>query len=245
MEKIYKSMLIGVLIGLLAVPQLVSTCFAAASGNYTDLLPIGAAGNTTVISNGSGWSLTTLPPTQTFGDSLSRLVTSVYQSTGTNTINATTTLSTFTALGVGGVGSTTFPAAWVAAGRSIETIVDGTYSTANPGPNWTWALKLATTTILSTGAQSAPGGQALQYFKARSIITVVTSGSSGAVFGSYEILVSSGSSTVGSGVISFSTAALSNVSVDLTSQLTVNPTFTWGTANSSVTVRNVSVRFLN
>src|SRR5690348_18406322 len=73
MKKTLRLMVASLMVGFLAGPQIAMQAFAAASGNYTDLLPIGAAGNTTVISNGSGWSLTTLPPTQTFGDSLSRL----------------------------------------------------------------------------------------------------------------------------------------------------------------------------
>lgn len=222
-----------------------NSAFAAASGNYTDLLPVGAAGNTTVISNGSGWSLTTLAPSQTFGDALSRAPMTVYQSTGVATINATTTASTFTALSQGNVGSTTFPAAWVATGRSIETIIDGTYSTANPGPTWTWAVKLGTTTILTTTAASAPGGQANQWFKARSVITVAATGASGTALGSYEILVTSAAAGIAAPVISFSTTTSNTASVDWTSQLTVNPTLTWGTANSSMTIRNISVRFLN
>lgn len=244
MKKLRQTLLAGLLVGLLAGPQY-NVALGAASGTYTDLLPIGAAADTTVISRGSGWAVTTLPPTSTFGDSLSRLVDTIYQSTGAATINATTTASTFTALSQGNVGYATFPAGWVASGRSIETIVDGTYSTNNPGPNWTWAVKLGTTTILNTGAVASPGGQTTQYFKARSVMTIAATGASGSVMGTYEILVASGATSVGAGVVSFSTTTSNTTTVDLTSQLTINPVFTWGTANSSMTVRNVSIRLLN
>jgi hypothetical protein len=139
------------LLGSVTLPQ---NAFAAASGNYTDLLPIGAAENTTVISRGSGWALTTLPATQTFGDALSRVVTTVYQSTSTANVNATTTVSTLTAIsGQGSVGSTTYPSAWVATGRSIEVEIRGVYSVpAAANENATLTVKLGTTTILNTGA---------------------------------------------------------------------------------------------
>ncbi len=222
-----------------------ASVFAAATGNYTDLLPIGAAGNTTVISNGSGWSLTTLAPSQTFGDALSRAPMTVYQSTGVATINATTTVSTMTAIsGQGKVGSTTFPASWIATGRTIETTVEGSYSTAVAGSNWTWGVLLGTTSVLSTGALTPPTLQTGSSFKAVSNVTVLATGASGTVMGSYQVWASSGASNSAAFLLSFSTGS-SSASVDLTSQLTVNPVFNWGTANSSMTIRNVTVKFIN
>lgn len=218
--------------------------FAAASGSYTDLLPVGAAGNTTVISNGTGWSLTTLPPTQTFGDSLSRLVTTVYQSTATATINATTTVSTFSALGQGNVGSTTFPAAWIASGRSIRVTTHGTYSTSNTGSTWTWGLSLGTTSVLTTGAITNVAAETDMPFVATAYVTVLSTGNTGTVFGSYDVMFASG--TTPRVLLSASTATISgNITVDLLSQVVVNPTFKWTTANSSITVRNVQIEFLN
>lgn len=218
--------------------------FAAASGNYTDLLPVGAAGNTTVISNGSGWSLTTTAPSQTFGDAISRAPMTVYQSTATGTISNTTAVSTFTALGQGNVGSRTFPASWIATGRSMRVTVDGTYSTTNQ-PTWTWALLLGTTTVLNTGAVNSNGGQTNQTFHATGIITVAATGAGGTVNGYWEVITSSASSFATAPII-YSTQAAS-VSVDLTSQVTVNPTFKWGTQSNSntITANNVLVEFLN
>ncbi len=243
MSKTNKMGLVAVLVGLLSGP---SNLFAAASGNYTDLLPIGAAANTTVISNGTGWSLTTLPPTQTFGDGLSRVVTTVFQSTGTATINATTTVSTFSALsGLGSVGSTTFPQSWVAQGRSIRVTTQGTYSSANSGSTWTWAIKLGTTTILTTGAVNFVPSQTDRFFKATGLVTLSGTGNAATALGSYDIMVASGT-TQPSSYVSYSTQTISGaITVDLTSQLTVNPTLTWGAATSSMTIRNVTVEFLN
>lgn len=220
---------------------------AAASGNYTDLLPVGAPANTTVISNGSGWSLTTLPPTTVWGDGLSRLVTTPYQVYVSSTISNTTLVSTFTAL-VGGtaVGSTTIPAAWVAAGRSIRVTVKGRYSNTS-NPNWTWALKMSTTTILTTNAVASPVTQTGQWFSAVGLMTISTAGASGTMNATYEINVGSG--TIGSlpNTISYSTTTAAAVPVDLTSQLTINPVFTWGTASTSntITVINAMIELLN
>lgn len=242
MKKTIKAMLTGLVVGLLAGPQ---WGYAAASGNYTDLLPVGAAGNTTVISNGSGWSLTTLPPTQTFGDSLSRVVNTPFQVYTSSVIANTTVVSTFTALvGQSAVGSTTFPASWVASGRSIRFTSCGIYGTTST-PNWTWAVLLGTTTVLNTGAVAAPLTQTGGWYKAEALLTISTTGASGTVNGTYNILVSSGG--IGGTVISYSTYTAAAVAVDLTSQLTVNPTFKWGTANTSntITVNNATVEFLN
>lgn len=228
-------------LGSVLVPRPVQ---ASASGNYTDLLPIGAAENTTVISRGTGWALTTLPATQTFGDALSRVVTTVYQSTATTSINATTTVSTFSALSQGNVGSTTFPADWVATGRSIEVHIRGVYSTpANETGAWT--IKLGTTTILNTGALTVHGSQANSSFAASAYLTIGATGTSGTMFGNYDIYLASGSTSSGATLLSYSTSTISAVTVDLATQLTVNPTFAWGTGNSSMTVTNVIVKFLN
>jgi len=241
MKRVRKSGLIGIMIGLMSCP-LVS--FGAASGNYTDLLPIGAPGNTTVISNGTGWSLTTLPPTQTFGDALSRVVTTVYQSTQPiNNLNVATT-STFTAIsGIGAIGSTTLPAAWVATGRTIQTTIEGEFTTPATAVNWTWQLKLSTTAVLTTGAMAATANQTASHFKAVSLVTVSTTGASGSADSSYSIMVSSGANATGATVISFSTSAV--IGIDWTSQLVVNPTFLWSATGSSITVRNVNVQLFN
>ncbi len=230
-----------------STPQL----FAAASGNYTDLLPIGAAGDTTVISRGSGWAVTTLPPTQTFGDSLSRLVDTVYQSTNPVTLTGSTSVSTFTALsGIGSVGSTTFPTSWIAAGRTIEVLMDGYYSTtASGGTNWTWAVKLGTTTIVTTGAVAATPGQLRSPFEARAVMTIAGVGAAGTVNGFYSILSSSGTSATALTPLVYSTYTMTAVPCDLsttaTSQNSINSTLLFSVATASITVNNMLIRFLN
>ncbi len=226
-------------------PQL----FAAASGNYTDLLPIGAAGNTTVISNGSGWSLTTTAPSATFGDAISRAPYTAFQTYVSSTISNTALVSTFTAL-VGGtsVGSATVPASWVALGRSIRITTKGYYSTTG-APNFTWAVLMTTTSIVTTGAVGALAGLTNVPFSATALLTVSTTSTAAhgwAMNGSYEII--SGSAAIATGnLISYSTFTTSAVNVDLTSQLIIRPVFTWGTASTSnkLTVNNCIIEFLN
>lgn len=227
---------------------------AAASGNYTDLLPIGAAENTTVISRGTGWAITTLAPSQTFGDALSRAPMTVFQSTSVASVGPSSVVdSTFTALGgvnPGFVGSTTFPANWVAVGRSIRITARGRYTT-NGTPTWNWGVKLGTTSIISTGALNAPTTVSTQSFTASALLTIAATGSSGSVIASYDIFATTGTGAAALGnvgnVISYSTSSVTNISVDLTSQLTINPTFLWGTSHVSNIIRfnNVLIEFLN
>ncbi len=220
--------------------------YGAASGNYTDLLPIGAAANTTVISNGTGWSLTTLPPTQTFGDSLSRVVDVVYQSSGVAIVTNTGVVSTITALSQGNVGSATIPNAWVASGRSIRTTIIGSYTTTS-STTWTWEFLLGTTTIATTGSVAAIGNQTNQWFKATDILTIANTGASGTLNNSYEIMLSS--ALTPSLMVSISTASQVPTAIDLTTAqtLVVRPRFTWGNPSPANIIRftNVIIELLN
>lgn len=242
MKKIIKSLLCALLVGALAGP---SWMYGAASGHYTDLLPVGAASDTTVISNGSGWSLTTLPPTQTFGDALSRIPTVVYQLYSSTAIANTTNVSTFTALSsVNSVGSVTFPASWVQVGRSIRVFTEGYYSTTGT-PNWTWDIYLGTMSVLTTGAIAAPTTQTKQRFSAIATVTIASTTAASQVNAVYDINVSSGN--YNTPVLNFSTATMSAVTVDWNVTLQVYPHFTWGTANASnsLNITNCWVEFLN
>lgn len=248
MKKTFSSALIGLLIGLCSVPQFV---YSAASGNYTDLLPIGAPSDTTVISNGSGYSITTLPPTQTFGDSLSRLVDVVYQSTGTPTVTNTTSetniISSVTASAK--VGSSTFPIQWAAVGRSIEVVADGYFSTTNSGgTNWTWGIKLGTTSILSSGAVSLTPGQTRSPFHVNALMTMSTVGAGGAVNGYMSVFQSSATASFPTTIMqsTFTTLAVScDLSNTSTGQNSVNPVITLSNTASSITFNNVQIKFHN
>jgi hypothetical protein len=243
MKKTLKTIVAAIVAGMIAGP---SWMYGAASGHYTDLLPVGAAGDTTVISNGSGWSLTTLPPTYTMGDSLSRIVDTIYQ-LGTSTAIATTdAVSTFTALvGINKAGTAAFPASWVAVGRSIRITTKGRYSTAATAPTWTWEVAIGTNSVMTTGAVTAPGNQTDQSFSAIALLTISTTATTSTINGTYDIMIGSAAST--RAMLNYSTSTASAASVDLNSQLTINPHFTWGTssASNSLTVINCVVELLN
>lgn len=225
-------------------PQLYA---AAGTAVYTDLLPVGAASDTTVISNGSGWKVTTLPVTQTFGDSLSRVVDTVYQSTTQATVAFTNGPSTWTALSAqGSVGSITFPAGWVATGRTIRVTGSGFYTAGSSG-TWTWDLFVGTTSVLTTGAVTSPISNisARQPFKATGLITVAATGAAGSANANLEVNVASGA--VPCALLSYSTYTTGAVTVDWTSQLAVRPRITWGNPNgtNSITFTNVLVELMN
>lgn len=253
MKKILKTMVAAVMVGLLAGPQFTPSMFAAASGNYTDLLPVGAAANTTVISNGSGWSLTTLPPTATFGDALSRVVTANYQLTTSTSINTTTAASTMTALaGAVAVGTTTFPIGWIAVGRTIRYTARGKYGTTS-SPTWNWGISLGTTSVIATGAVAAPTTVSNLPWSESCMLTIQTVGAAGAVNVSCDIFVTTSVVVAANGignVISYSTTT-QGVAVDLsqtsTAQNIINPLFTWGSSSASnaLVINNATIEFMN
>ena len=224
--------------------------WSAASGNYTDLLPIGAASDTTVISRGSGWAVTTLPPTQTFGDSLSRVVNApmqLYVSTAIANTAAAVTLTAAT--GASYVGSRTFPQTWLALGRSIRISMGGRYSTTGT-PNMTFAVNMGTTAVMTTGAIAGPGTQTNQAWSAQAVVTITTTTATAlglAMQGTYDICLGSGTIGTANNWISFSTNTASAVSIDAGGAFQVNPAFTWGTASTSnsITVQKLIVEFIN
>lgn len=244
MKKTIKFMLSALLVGMLASPH----GYAASTGHYTDLLPnpTSAPGVTsgTLYYNGYDWGISSLGATNIPGDALSRSPITSFQSSATATIANTATVSTITALpGLGFVGSASFPAAWIATGRTIRISTAGKYSTSTG--TWTWDLFLGTTPVLSTLAQTTVGSQTDQFFKTQALMTIGAVGNAGTVNATYDVQVDSGPTP--STVVNFSTATAAAVTVDLTSQLTVRPRFTWGspTTTNTITFTNILIELLN
>jgi hypothetical protein len=250
MKKTYKMGLIGLLVGLMTAPWPVAS---AVSGHYTDLLPnpTSAPGIEagTLYYNGYDWQVATLGVSQTPGDALSRSQMTVYQSTGVARITNTLVGSTLTVDSAGFVGSTTFPAAWVKPGRSFRVDMRGYYGTPPLAGTWEWALKLGTTTVLTTGPLTAPVNVSTQPFSASMFATVFSSGTSGTVSSSFDIRVTTSALTNGNAgnIVSFSTQTFTPTTVDLTSQLNIVPFFDWGTATTGgiLNVTNLIIEFLN
>lgn len=230
----------------------VNNSWATASGSYTDLLPPGAAANTVLINRGpgSGWAAATMATSQTFGDSLSRVPYTAMQIYISSTVANTTTEATFTSLtGASYVGSRTFPQSWLALGRSIRITMGGKYSTTG-APNMTFAVKLGTTSVMTTGAVAGPATQTNQPWSATAVVTVTTTTATAlglALQGNYDITLGSGTIGTAGNWISFSTYTVSAVSIDAGGSFQVNPSFTWGTASSSnaLTIQKLIVEFLN
>lgn len=255
-KKHKRQILMGAVAYLFLVGQMIAPqhALAAASGTYTDLLPIGAAADTTVISRGSGWALTTLAPSQTFGDALSRAPYTAYQSTTAVNVTASTTLSTYTAIsGQGKVGSTTFLASWVASGRSFRISARGRLATATAQNNaWQWGLNVGTTTIVTSSASAPSGITSTAAFTVSGVFTIAATGNTGSINGGFDIFATTGTTSAIntaniSNVMSYSTYTASAQTVDLTSQLTINPWFKWESAvqGNNITFTNVLVEFLN
>ncbi len=219
--------------------------YGAASGNYTDLLPIGAPSDTTVISRGSGWAITTLPVTQTFGDSLSRVVDTIYQSTSTGVIANSSATIAITAISTQGfVGSTTFPATWVATGRSFRINAAGNFSNTGTS-NWSWSLLIGTMTLVSISSVTTPTTVTNVPFVFTGIVTVGTTGAAGTALGSCTVATST--SANGGNQILYSSATIANTTIDWTTQHSILPNFRWWTnsTSNSITFSNVTVETLN
>lgn len=230
-----------------ALPQV----HATASGHYTDLLPNPTSAPNIVsgalIYNGYDWSVVTLAPSTVIGDTLSRVSSVPFQVFVASAISNTTNISTFTALvGQTSVGSAVLPASWIQAGRSIRITAKGKYSTSG-APTWNWGVFLATQTIMTTGAQTAPGGQSNQWFSATALLTIASTGTAGTINGTYDIWAGTITIGVQSNIVAYSTVTASAITADLTTQLTINPTFTWGTASAgnTITFNNVFIELLN
>lgn len=249
MKKLIKSLVVGLVIGLTAVPQY-NVVFARSYGHYTETLPGPSSINTAVTEgtlywNGTDWGITTVAPAATMGDSISRSGYTAWQSLDISTITNNIAVTTFTALpGTGrSVGSATLPIGWATAGRTIRIVQKGVYSTG-VATNWTWQVFLGTTSIMSTGALPAVASQLNKPFTAEALITVSTGGAAGVVNGQYTIFADSG--TAPCTVVSYSTFSAANVSVELTGQRAINSTFKWGTAlGSTLIVTNSVIELLN
>jgi 2-keto-3-deoxy-6-phosphogluconate aldolase len=83
------------------------------------------------------------------------------------------------------------------------------------------------------------------------VFTIAATGSAGSINSNYDIFAATSVRTVGganvSNLISYSTSSASAVTVDLNSQLTINPFFQWGASSqgNNIQFNNVLVEFLN
>lgn len=233
--------------------------WATASGHYTDILPnptsASGVGSATLYYNGYDWQMTTVGATTVPGDAISRAPYTGYQSTNTFTLFNTSAVSTYTvvAAGAGGVGSTQFPQSWVASGRSIRITARGRYTTGTTAPTWVWGVNFGTTSIISLSG-TAPAVVSTQSFTMSALLNIQTTGNTGTVGASFDVFATTGVATAAAqpvssilNLVSYSSSTFVPTTVDLTSQLTVNPVFSFGTAatHNRITFTSVIIEYLN
>lgn len=155
----------------------------------------------------------------------------------TNTTAETTLVGT-------GVGSLTFPADSLFIGRTIRIQAYGLLSTAAIPGTLRIKIKLGSTVILDTAAQTVASALSNFVWKVDALITVRVAGASGGVFGQSAFEFQAGS------LAALLAWAMTNTAVqvvDLTASNTLDVTATWGTASADNDIRctNFTVESLN
>ena len=235
---------------------LVSLFFCAQSFAYTDLLAVGAASDTIMVSNGSGWTLQQVPANWSLfrgslgGAGYTTAGGTAYATGGndyslflsTNIINvqASANVSTFTAQA--GIGNASLPAGWyTTAGKTIRVTGKGLYSTVAAATNWTWGISIGTYPICSASG-AAIANQANQYWSESALITVATIGTSTATFlCSLDVTLSS--STLVTPVMLSTGTPTPILNIPIGGAF--NPTFQWSVAGSSLQANSYIVELMN
>lgn len=101
--------------------------------------------------------------------------------TATGSVSSTTTAQTVTMVGTG-VGTMTVPANMAAAGTTLRLRAKGVFTTAATQGTLTWIVKIGTTTVASTGAQTPPPSRTNGYWELECDLVFRTVGGSGTVF---------------------------------------------------------------
>jgi len=234
-----------------------SLFFVAQSNAFTDLLPAGAASDTIVVSNGSGWTLQQIPDSwAVFRGSLGG---NGYSTTGgrafaagasftmfisSNIIRGFTTvaLSTWTDSS-GGIGSDVLPLSWYSyPGKTIELKGRGLYSTTAVATTWTWGIYIGTTPVC-TVTSTPPANQVNQSWIENGILTLVSTGTANTASFLYSLNVSYASSTLNS-LLTVSTGSVSAVT-GIPFGGDFHSTFMWSVAGSSIQANDFVVEAKN
>ena len=146
----------------------------------------------------------------------------------TNTVTVNTTTAETTILGTG-VGTLTLAANQLVAGSAIKITVSG-YGQRSSG-NLTARIRLGGTLIIAT-ATAGPAFSANHMFKIEAMLTCITTGASGTVFGQGSLLVG-GTTVLAAQLQMVSTAA---VTVDTTGTLAIDATIQWSSSSGTNTV---------
>ena len=150
-----------------------------------------------------------------------------------------------------GVGTTTLPANYLVAGKSLRITMYGAYSTKASTPGTlVIKVKLGSTAILTLPATTVTANLVKVPFVIDAIITCRTTGATGTVIGQGDLFLATATAQTG---VSYTlpnqgTDALTAVAnIDTTGTLAVDVTATWGTSDATNTISstNVSIETLN
>lgn len=200
-----------------------------------------SASNNSSPSNGDLWHNGSINAYQTYTAGLAQTVagtifTGTADATYGNTSSQGETMPT-------GVGTTTLPANWWAAGRTIILEASGYYSTDVVAPTLTALLRMGGTNIANSGAITMPSAITNRAWKYRGIYTCRTIGATGTIqcqgdawfdnaLGGFTLAIPTTTTTV----------------FDTTATIAIpRPRWTWGTADSdnTMTLTNMRVSALN
>ncbi|MGH7179154.1 MAG: hypothetical protein ACREJC_17380 [Tepidisphaeraceae bacterium] len=165
-----------------------------------------------------------------------------FTATASATVANTTTETTLIG---SGVGSLTFAANSLVAGRSIRIRARGYWGTdAVTAGTMRWRIKLGSTTVLDTGVITPTVGITNLLWKLDADITCRTTGASGTVFGQGYV-----DRQEMAGIADFKNAMVNTATttIDTTAAQALDVTFAWGTADAdnTITSSNVTVEVLN
>lgn len=241
----------------LAAVTFASLFFVAQSYAFTDLLPVGAASDTIVVSNGSGWTLQQVPDSwAVFRGSLggngynttggrayaAGIPFNLFVSTDIYSVNATVNVSTWTA-SFAGIGSSALPSLWYAyPGKTLEIKGRGLYSTTAVATTWTWGIYIGTYPVC-TITSTPPANQTNQAWIENGFLTLESTGTASTASFLYSLNVSYASSTL-TNLITVSTGSVAAVS-GIPFGGAFNPTFVWSVAGSSIQANSFIVEAKN
>lgn len=165
----------------------------------------------------------------------------LYVSTANGQVTNTTTETTLVGFGIG---SLTFPANSLFVGRTIRLQLYGLLSTAAVPGTLRIQVKLGSTTILDTAAQTVASTLSDFVWKIDAMITVRTTGATGTVMGqsAFEFQASSLAA-----LLAWAMTNTAAVTVDTTVSNALDVTATWGTVSAANNIRctNCTVESLN
>ena len=150
-----------------------------------------------------------------------------------------------------GVGTTTLPANYLVAGKTIRITMYGAYSTkASGNGTLTIKVKLGATAILTLPATTPTANLTKQPFVIDAILTCRTTGTTGTVIGQGDLFLSNAAAETGVSYMlpNSGTDTLTPVAnINTTGTLAVDVTATWGTSDAANTISstNVSIETLN